>query len=235
MPTHERPNSESGITLVEVLISSVLTVVLLTMAYGILNTTTKTATAITNRANNSTSARLAVDALETNLRFANGVWLCDPWPTTQLFSNGQPVATCPVLQTAAQQNQTQSPLSPSVLVSTDGSTSCSEWVFTGGSLVQLSLGPVSGGSVPSVSLATLPGVLPATYPDSATPGFTLSLPGTTTTTPPVAIAGRLVGIDLSVNEDPPASYTTTDTVTVHDAIAPNNLMTADDTTNTPCS
>jgi Tfp pilus assembly protein PilW len=233
MPTHERPDAESGITLVEVLISSVLTVVLLTMAYGILNTTTKTATAITNRTNNSTSARLAIDALETNLRFAKGVWLCAPL-TASPATASTASTSCPAYVSGT----------PGLLVSTDGTTACSEWIITPPNpgppavpptLFQIGLGSVNGTSFAYTPLTSIPGVSAATYSGSATPGFTLSLPGTTTTTPPVAIAGRLVGIDLSVNEDPPASYTTTDTVTVHDAIAPNNLMTADDTTNTPCS
>jgi Tfp pilus assembly protein PilV len=76
VPGSDRPGDERGLSLVEVLVASVLTLVILTMGYQILSSTQSTAATIGNRAENSTNARLAIDSLEANLRYADAVWVC---------------------------------------------------------------------------------------------------------------------------------------------------------------
>ncbi len=236
MASRRETTDESGLTLVEVVIASALTLLLLMMGYGILSTSSKTAAAITNRAQNSTAARLAIDALEADLRFANGVWLCAPVTTTPLVAGSATVA-CPTVTT-----------STAVLVSVDpnlssGTTgnrpSCSEWMFSGGALDQVDLGTVSNGSIPLTPLANDPGVSAWINSLGATTGF--SLPSTVADASAgdggvsANVINRLVQIDLSVNLEPTRTYNSGDTVTVHDLIAPQNLPLQDDTSLVPCS
>jgi Tfp pilus assembly protein PilW len=77
---------EHGLTLIEVLIASALTVTLLTMAFTILHATTKTALAITNRAVNVANARIALDSVEASLRYAEGAWVVPGTTTSTLYA-----------------------------------------------------------------------------------------------------------------------------------------------------
>jgi prepilin-type N-terminal cleavage/methylation domain-containing protein len=96
--TRPGARNEAGFTLLEMLIASSLTLVVLAMGYGFLNSSTKTATAIANRAHNSTEATLAIGALENSIRYANGVWLCAPITSTPQTS-GTASVSCPTYTT----------------------------------------------------------------------------------------------------------------------------------------
>jgi hypothetical protein len=79
-----------------------------------------------------------------------------------------------------------------------------------------------------------PGVVAVANSNAGTTGFGLKIPYVSTN-PPVSFAGRLVLADMTVNQDPTASYAAGDGVTVHDVIAPDNITTSDDTTSVPCT
>ena len=217
---------EAGLSLVEVLVASILTLVALLMAYQILNATTSTAGTITNRAHNSTQARITIDTVENSLRLAKGVWVCAPVTSTPLVS-GSASSSCPTYTSG----------NAALLVSNDKSPTCSEWILDSNGLSQVALGTPSNGTFAVTPVTNIPGVTPATYNGTATAGFTLpsGFTGTSNANPPVAVANRLVQIDLSVNQDLDPPFRSSDAVTVHDVIAPDNLMTSDDTTSTPCS
>jgi hypothetical protein len=174
-----RKRDERGLTLIEVLVSSALTLLVLIMGYQILDSTTSAASAIGNRAQNSTAARLVIDALEANLRNAYAIWVCGPsgLPCTA------PTTTLTVANAAGSSNATQ--------------PACAHWTITASGLQMV------GGALPF----TTPGVVAF----KGTNGFSEPTP-------------RLIEIDLSVNQAPrPLS---SDTVSVHDLIAPDNITTA---------
>jgi prepilin-type N-terminal cleavage/methylation domain-containing protein len=223
-------HSEAGFSLLEVLIASTLTLVVLGMAYGFLNSTTKTASAIGNRAHNSVEATLATGALENSIRYANGVWLCAPVTATPQSAQTASVS-CPTYTTGT----------PALLVSNDTSLasvasgpSCVEWIFANSGLYEVQLGTFTTSTFPVTPLTNIPGVLPVTNPNTNSTGFSLQLPYVSVN-PPLSFAGRLVLADMAVNQDPTASYVAGDGVTVHDAIAPDNITTSDDTTSVPCN
>ena len=170
---HRRPTvaDERGLTLVEVMISALLTLVVLSMAYGILSASLRTASTVGSRAQNSTEARIVIDELEADLRFADGVWVCGapangnlcPAPTSN------PPVTMTVSNAAASNNASQ--------------PACAQWTLTSapsGSATTAGLVETSGGTS-SVAMA-------GTVAYTGTTGFSRPLP-------------RLVEIDLSVNQE----------------------------------
>jgi prepilin-type N-terminal cleavage/methylation domain-containing protein len=72
-PRRTRPD-ERGVTLIELLVASVLTLVVMVIGYDVLSTTTRTVNVVTVRTFNSNNARVVVDSLEANLRYADGAW-----------------------------------------------------------------------------------------------------------------------------------------------------------------
>jgi prepilin-type N-terminal cleavage/methylation domain-containing protein len=140
---------ERGVTLVEVLIASVLTLVVLAMGYGILSTTTKTAATVTSRAVNSTDARQAITLLEANLRYADAVWVCGPGAS----------GTCPAVPANTVANLVVTNAAGSNVVT---QPACARWSVTTAGLVETASG---------VSTTVMPGVSAAT-----TAGFALPLP-----------------------------------------------------------
>jgi hypothetical protein len=183
-------------TLVELMIASLLTLVVLGMAYGIFMTTSRTSQTIGSRAINSTSARVAINLLETNLRYATGVLLCG--------SSGLTTSVCP------------SPTGnlPNVLMVSNSSVAgfgptqpaCTEWEFLPTGSAQ-GVGLAKTLSATKAFAVVAPTVLPWPYP-ATSPGFSLPL-------------ARLVEIDFTVNVE--TTPVAADAVTVRDVISPNNL------------
>lgn len=208
------PSDDTGVTLIEVLIASALTVVILIMSYQILGAGTKTANAVSRRSVNSSNAREAVDALEGNLRFATGVWVCNGTPLTTTATCSPPAS----LSTVATWSRTST---ATLFVSNaSGGTqpTCDEWTISGAGLQEDHVSG-TGGTIVATFFA-IPGVMawvPALGATSTvqTSGFSLTLAG-------------LIVIDLIVNSaakasDSPSVVDTADAVSVHDFIAPNNL------------
>ncbi len=201
-----------GTTLVEVLVVSIVTLVILTMAYHILQTTTQTTRTTTNRAANAADARQAVDFLESSLRNASAVNLCGSGSTATSCSAPASPTTSSAIQVIT------------VNGSNPQAVGCTEslWSLTGAGLARaVAARGVSGALgliVPSVAAGT-------DLHNGPTSGFTLPLSNQ-----------RLVQIDLTVNADSHASYKAADSVTVHDLVAPNNAGTyAATTTGASCS
>jgi Tfp pilus assembly protein PilW len=189
----KRRANEQGFSLAELLISTVLTLVVLIMGYQVLSATRHTAAAVGNRAQNSTDARLAIDYLEANLRYADAVWV------TTVSS----VTTMTVQNTA-------------VGITNDAQPTCAAWTLPTAGLTETSTRVVSGVDVPLVAVV-IPGASPYVGTGSTvSAGFSLPLGASVDT---------LVEIDLSVNIET-VGVISSDAVTVHDLIAPNNLASA---------
>jgi Tfp pilus assembly protein PilW len=216
---------ETGLSLAELMIASLLTLVVLLMGYGVLTTTTKTAATVAARAQNSTEARLTVDALEASLRFANGVWLCAPVTATPQAVTSATVA-CPPPTTAT-----------ALEVSTD--SGCREWILSSsgtGALSEVALATPANAMFTVTPVASTAGVRPwTTTSGTLTAGFSLPLAPSQQVTSLLASSQRLVQLDLTVNEQTGAAYSSGNSVTVHDLIAPDNITTQDSTSVTPCS
>ncbi len=123
-----RVRDERGFTLLELVVASALTLVVLIMGYQILNTTTSTAAAVGNRAQNSTAARLVIDSLEDNLRYADAVWVCGPGATVLTPCPAPIVGTATTLTV---QNATGS--------SNVGQAACTQWAVTSGNLTMTTI------------------------------------------------------------------------------------------------
>ncbi len=183
-------------TLIEVIVASVLSLIVLLMGYQILNATTSTAQAVTYQASNATNARIALDELEANLRYANGFWIESSSVTV---SNGT------ISPTASGSSGSTSVSGPVLVVSNStttafgGQPACAEWAVTTAGLTEAT--DVNGGSnfgTPSLMMAGV----------SAT-SFTVQIPD-------------LLEIDLTENQQ---SRSTANAVTVHDLISPDNVTT----------
>lgn len=145
-PVHD----ERGMSLIEVLIASILTLVILIMGYQILSSTSSAATAVGNRAVNSTTARLVIDALEANLRFADAVWVCAPAVTgTPCPSPTSALTTTLTVENASGSSNTSQP-------------ACAHWTLMAGVITE---------TVSGTARATTPGVSAAT----STTGFSQPL------------------------------------------------------------
>ncbi len=199
---------QRGITLVEVLVASVLGLLVMTMGYTILNTSTKTASTVASRAVNSTNARQAVTLLEANLRYADGVWLCS---TTATSATPCPAATSAATTMLSVSNATASPNAPaSTNISQPG---CAHWTIASTGLVETSWpsGAPADATVGSPgSTARVTAAIAGATAYNAGAGFSLPLP-------------NLVEINLQVNGEPTRTRVAADAVTIHDLVAPNNL------------
>jgi hypothetical protein len=199
--------------LVELMIASLLTLLVLGMGFEIFTTTSRTSTTIGNRATNSTSARVAINLLETNLRYATGVLLCGAPAGGVNPSGSSPTAsgmTANVCRTPTANN-------PAVLVVTNNSVTglgptqpaCTEWTFIpAGSGVGLARTVSSAKAFTTVAPTALPWPYPtasAAHP-VASPGFSEPLP-------------RLVEVDFTVNVE--VAPVAANAVTVRDLISPN--------------
>ena len=192
--------SDAGFTLVETLITSVLTLVVLGMGYGILRTTTTSANTASNRAVNAGIAKQVVDSLETNLRYATAVTVCGPGSSTASCT-APSSATTATLAVANQSGGSQS--------------TCTLWGLTSSGLTR-TIPTSSGGS--GVAVVLQPGVSAAANAGgTATYGF--NVPSVSN-----GSSSKLVQIDLAVNAD--RVFKAGDTVTVHELIAPDNSGTA---------
>jgi Tfp pilus assembly protein PilW len=204
---------EAGASLIEVLVASSLTLVLLIMGYQILGSSTQTANAVASRSVSSANAREAIDALEGNLRFATGVWVCAGTPATTTCAT----PTAPA--TVASWTRTST---ATLFVTNAGGANqptCDEWTISSSGLQE---SHVSGTTV--TTFFTIPGIMNWAPPagTAVSPNSTAQSTGFSST-----LTG-LVVIDLLVNSGAKAAATasafdTADAVSVHDLIAPDNL------------
>jgi hypothetical protein len=207
----QRKTAEQGVTFIEVLIASILTLVLLIMGYEILGTSTRTANAISFRSVNSANAREAINALEANLRFASGEWVCGGSPAT---------ATCatPTANVLASWSRTSTATLYVTNASGGTQPSCDEWTVTAAGLQE---DHVSGSTV--TTIFTLPGVMAWVPPYASATSSTQQSTGFSS-----GVAGQLVELDLLVNSvakttDSAKTFDTADAVSVHDFVAPDDL------------
>jgi len=188
---------ERGVTLIEVIVASVLSLIVLLMSYQILNATTNTAQAVTYQASNATNARIALDELEANLRYANGFWLES---TSITVSNG---TISPTPLGSSSSTNVSGPVlvvSNSATTAFGGQPACAEWAVTSAGLTEAT-DPTGGGTLGTPSLM-MAGVSLTT--------FTVQIP-------------HLLEIDLTENQQ---SRATANAVAVHDLISPDNLTTS---------
>jgi prepilin-type N-terminal cleavage/methylation domain-containing protein len=188
-----RAPSDGGFTLVELMVVSALTLVVLTMAFAILRTTQQTATTTSIRAVNSVDAREALTSLEADLRFATQVSVCASATT----------ATC----------ATPAAGGPATLaVASATGAACTDWKIQSSGITNAGVTTGLWRTVSGTTVLLVPGL--AAAPNAAgatTSGFSLPLSN-----------NRLVEIDLAVNTATAPSYKAADTVTVHDLISPDD-------------
>jgi Tfp pilus assembly protein PilV len=195
---------EEGLSLMEVLVASVVSMMLLIMGYELLGAATSTAGAVSSRSVNSANARQAITDLEANLRFATGAWACGATPST-----------CGTTPQAPTTWQRASAATLYVTNAAGGSQqTCDEWSITASGELQETTG--NGATV----LFKMPGVMAwASSSSDQAAGFSIPLTG-------------LVVIDLLVNAvnataaatPLPATFATADAVSVHDFIAPDDYL-----------
>ncbi len=134
------PHDDRGVTLIEVIVASVLSLTVLIMGYQILNATTSTAQAVTYQASNATNARIALDELEANLRYANGFWIVNSTNTQVLGSSSSTSVSGQYLV-----------VSNSTTTTFGGQPACAEWAVTTSGLTEAT-DPTGGGSLGTPSL-----------------------------------------------------------------------------------
>lgn len=196
---------DSGFTLIEALITSILTLVVLMMGYEILNSTTGSATAVSNRSLNEIEARNALTTVEANLRFADGVWVCSAKTvnSTNCSETAGATGSYLVVTNASSSSNVAQP-------------SCAEW-----DEVAYSSSDAASGIYGLVE--TSGGVSTPVARDVTSATFTLPSIGS-------SASQLLVETALSVNREvanePADELDSADAVTVSDFVAPDNLPAA---------
>lgn len=210
------PRGDSGFTLIEALIASILTLVVLIMGYEILNSTTSSATAVSNRSLNEIEARNALTAVEANLRFADGVWVCTSETVNSTNCSDTAGATGSYLVVTNTVNNATSG-------SNDIQPACVEWS-------QVPYSSSDAGTGQFGLLETSSGATSAVARDVTSASFTLPSIGTTATQ---LLVETTLTVNREVANEPAIEVDAADAVTVSDFVAPDDLPAALGSTTSP--